>query len=94
MRPTFPTIYKRPGLCTIISSRGETLELFGQSVLVRGSPTCGPAKYVKHVHADSLLIHSYFSSKLMVLVRFQTDRILIFRPVRSSNFELMKLDQK
>ena len=50
--------------------------------------------HVKHMHADSLLIHPSFSSKLMItwlnffenplLIRFQTDQKLNFDPVRSN----------
>ena len=57
--------------------------------LIHGGPTFDPIKYVKevthvkHMHADSILIHPSFSSKLMItwlnflenplLIRFQTD---------------------
>ena len=67
---------------------------------VRGGPNFDPVKYVKevshvkHMHADSLLIHPNFSSKLMItwlnffenplLIRFRTERKLTFDPVRTN----------
>ena len=49
---------------------------------------------MEHMHADLILIHSNFSSKLMItrlnlfenplLIRFQTDRKLSFDPVRTN----------
>ena len=69
-------------------------------MILRGGPNFGPVKYVKevshveHMHADLLLIHPNFSSKLMItwlnmfenllLIRFQTDRKLTFDPVRTN----------
>ena len=71
-----------------------------QIYIVRGAPTFGAVKYVKeqshvnHVHANSLLIHLNFSSKLMIirlnfivnrlLIRFQTDLKLTFDPLRTN----------
>ena len=64
--------------------------------VLRGDPTFGRVKYVKevshvkHMYADSLLVHPKFSSKLMItrgnplLVRFQTDQKLNFGPVRTN----------
>ena len=68
--------------------------------LLRGGPTFDPVlnvkevSHVKHMHADSLLINTYFSSKLMIrwlnlfenplLIRFQTDRKLTFDLVRTN----------
>ena len=72
---------------------------------VRGGPNFDPVKYVKDVshvkqmHADLILIHPNFSSKLMVtwlnplLIRFQTDRKLSFNPVRTDE-AIIKVDQK
>ena len=65
--------------------------IFFQCAIIRGGPNFDPVKYVKevnhvkHMHADSLLIHPNFS-KLMItwlnfietplLIHFQTDRKL------------------
>ena len=56
------------------------------------SKVCKGGSHLKHMHADSLLIHPNFSSKLMImwlnlfeyplLIRFQIDRKLTFDPVR------------
>ena len=68
--------------------------------VVHGGPTFDPVLnvkevgHVKHLHADLLLIHPDFSSKLMItwlnlfenplLIHFQTDRKLTFDPVRTN----------
>ena len=65
--------------------------------LLRGGPNFDPVKYVKevshveHMHANLILIHPCFSSKLvitwlnlfqnLILIRFQTVRKLNFDPV-------------
>ena len=67
---------------------------------LRGGSTFDPLKNVKevghvtHMHADSLLIHHNFPSKLMIswlnlfenlyLIRFQTDQKLAFGPVQTN----------
>ena len=74
---------------------------------IRRGPTFGPVKYakevshVKHMHADSFLIHPNFSSKFMItwfnlfenplLIRFQIDRKLNFDPVRTNDHVIDQL---
>ena len=58
------------------------------------SKVCEGGSHVKHMHADSLLIHPNFSSKLMItwlilfekplLIHFQTDQKFNFVPVRTN----------
>ena len=75
--------------------------LLGHLTSIRGGQNFDPVKYVtevshvKHMHADSLLIHPSFSSKLIItrlnffenplLIRFQTDRKLTFDPPQNSS---------
>ena len=65
-------------------------------IVLRGGPNFGPVKYVKevshvkHMHANSFLVYSNLSSKLMITwlnplsVHFQTDKKLTFGPVRTN----------
>ena len=51
----------------------NNLKLRKKNELLRGGPNFDPVKYVKevshveHMHADSILIHPNFSSKLMIM---------------------------
>ena len=77
----------------------NNLKLRKKFELLRGGPNFDPVKYVKevshvkHMHANSILIHPNFSSKLVItwlnlfenllLIRFQSVRKLNFDPVQT-----------